>query len=84
MKAKPMLSGSQLRQYLHISTRKLKYLMDHNYIPHEDTGQATYRYRVRWEDAVAFKQRMDTDCPPSRIDGQKETRYNGKEGRQRR
>ena len=23
-------------------------------------------------------------CPPSRIDGQKETRYNGKEGRQRR
>ena len=61
MKPKPMLSGSQLRQYLHISTRKLKYLMDHNYIPHEDTGQATYRYRVRWEDAVAFKQRMDTD-----------------------
>ena len=61
MKPKPMLSGSKLRQYLHISTRKLKYLMDHNYIPHEDTGQATYRYRVRWEDAVAFKQRMDTD-----------------------
>ena len=61
MKPKPMLSGSQLRQYLHISTRKLKYLMDHNYIPHEDTGQATYRYRVRREDAVAFKQRMDTD-----------------------
>ena len=24
------------------------------------------------------------NCPPSRIDGQKETRYNGKEGRQRR
>lgn len=22
---------------------------------------ATYRYRVRWEDAAAFKQRMDTD-----------------------
>lgn len=61
MEIYPMLTGSQLRQYLHISTRKLKYLMDHNYIPHEDTGQATYRYRVRWEDAVAFKQRMDTD-----------------------
>ena len=26
----------------------------------------------------------DPLCPPSRIDGQKETRYNGKEGRQRR
>ena len=27
---------------------------------------------------------MVFSCPPSRIDGQKETRYNGKEGRQRR
>ena len=61
MERKPMLSGSQLRQYLHISTRKLKYLMDHNYIPHEDTGQATYRYRVRWEDAVEFKRRMEEE-----------------------
>ena len=56
-----MLTGSQLRQYLHISTRKLKYLMDHDYIPHEDTGQATYRYRVRWEDAVEFKRRMEEE-----------------------
>ena len=61
MKIYPMLTGSQLRQYLHISTRKLKYLMDHNYIPHEDTGQATYRYRVRWEDAVEFKRRMEEE-----------------------
>ena len=61
MEIYPMLTGSQLRQYLHISTRKLKYLMDHDYIPHEDTGHATYRYRVRWEDAVEFKRRMDTD-----------------------
>ena len=59
MEIYPMLTGSQLRQYLHISTRKLKYLMDHNYIPHEDTGQATYRYRVRWKDAVEFKRRME-------------------------
>lgn len=61
MKIYPMLTGSQLRQYLHISTRKLKYLMDHDYIPHEDTGQATYRYRVRWEDAVEFKRRMEEE-----------------------
>ena len=27
---------------------------------------------------------QSAQCPPSRIDGQKETRYNGKEGRQRR
>ena len=61
MEIYPMLTGSQLRQYLHISTRKLKYLMDHDYIPHEATGQATYRYRVRWEDAVEFKRRMEEE-----------------------
>ena len=58
---KEYLSGSELRQYLHISTRKMKYLMDHDYIPHEDTGQATHKYRVRREDAIAFKQRMETE-----------------------
>ena len=31
-----------------------------------------------------IRQLRDLVCPPSRIDGQKETRYNGKEGRQRR
>ena len=46
---KEYLSGSELRQYLHISTRKMKYLMDNDYIPHEDTGQATHKYRVRRE-----------------------------------
>ncbi|MDO5412901.1 MAG: hypothetical protein Q4G31_05430, partial [bacterium] len=58
---KEYLSGSELRQYLHISTRKMKYLMDHDYIPHEDTGQATRKYRVRREDAIAFKQRVETE-----------------------
>ena len=55
------MTGSELRQYLRISTRKLKYLMDHNYIPHENTGQATYKYRVRIADARAFKKRIDTE-----------------------
>ena len=54
------MSGSELRQYLHISTRKMKYLMDNNYIPHENTGHTTHKYRVRTEDAVRFKTRMDT------------------------
>ena len=48
-------------QYLHISTRKMKYLMDNNYIPHENTGHTTHKYRVRTEDAVRFKARMDTE-----------------------
>lgn len=45
------MSGSELRQYLHISTRKMKYLMDNDYIPHENTGQATHKYRIRRADA---------------------------------
>lgn len=52
------MSGAQLRQYLHISTRKMKYLMDNDYIPHENTGQATHKYIVKTEDAKAFKRRM--------------------------
>lgn len=58
---KDYMSGSELRQYLHISTRKMKYLMDHNYIPHENTGHATHKYRVLKEDAEKFKLRMDNE-----------------------
>ena len=61
MTQKEFMSGSELRQYLHISTRKMKYLMDNNYIPHENTGHSTHKYRVRTEDAVRFKTRMDTE-----------------------
>ena len=61
MTEKNYMSGSELRQYLHISTRKMKYLMDNNYIPHENTGHSTHKYRVRTEDAVRFKARMDTE-----------------------
>lgn len=61
MTEKNYMSGCQLRQYLHISTRKMKYLMDHNYIPHENTGHATHKYRVLKEDAEKFKFRMDNE-----------------------
>lgn len=61
MTQKEFMSGSELRQYLHISTRKMKYLMDNNYIPHENTGHLTHKYRVRTEDAVRFKDCMDTE-----------------------
>ncbi len=58
---KDFMSGSELRQYLHISTRKMKYLMDHDYIPHENTGHATHKYRVSREEAEKFKYRMETE-----------------------
>lgn len=53
------MSGSELRQYLHISTREMKYLMDHNLIPHENMGNPTHRYRVKEKDAKESKWRME-------------------------
>ncbi len=58
---KDFMSGSELRQYLHISTRKMKYLMDHDYIAHENTGHATHKYRVSREEAERFKCRVETE-----------------------
>ena len=58
---KKYMSGCQLRQYLHISTRKMKYLMDNNYIPHENTGHTTHKYKVLIEDAEHFKWRMENE-----------------------
>ena len=55
------MSGCELRQYLHISTRKMKYLMDHDLIPHENTGHATHKYLVSVEDAKAFRKRLSND-----------------------
>ena len=55
------MSGAELRQFLHISTRKMKYLMDYDYIRHENTGQATHKYQVLRKDAVTFKYRMENE-----------------------
>ena len=53
------LTGCQLRQYLHISTRKLKALMENNIIPHVDTGLKTHKYLVRYEDAEYYASHRD-------------------------
>ena len=55
------MSGSELRQFLHISTRKMKFIMDNDLIPHENTGQITHKYLVKKTDAVHFKKKMDGD-----------------------
>lgn len=52
------LSGDQLYRYLHISKRKMKYLLENGYIPANIAGTKTHRYQIRLEDASAFKQRM--------------------------
>ncbi len=55
------LSGDQLYRFLHISKRKMKYLLENGYIPVIDTGKKTYRYRVKRCDAERFKERIERE-----------------------
>lgn len=55
------LSGDQLYRFLHISKRKMKFLLENGYIPVIDTGKKTYRYRVKRCDAERFKERMEKE-----------------------
>ena len=55
------LSGDQLYRFLHISKRKMKYLLENGYIPVIDTGKKTYRYRVKKCDAEKFKEKMERE-----------------------
>lgn len=55
------MSGDELREYLHISKRKLKYLLEKGYIPYTDTGRKTHKYKVAFSDAEAFKRRMEAN-----------------------
>ncbi len=58
---KDYMSGDKLYRFLHISKRKMKYLLENGYIPHQNTGHATHKYRVLVEDAEKFKFRMDNE-----------------------
>lgn len=55
------LSGDQLYRFLHISKRKMKYLLENGYIPVIDTGKKTYKYKVKRCDAERFKERMERE-----------------------
>lgn len=55
------LSADELYRYLHISKRKLKYLLENDYIPCIDTGKKTHRFLIKASDAKEFKRRMDTE-----------------------
>lgn len=58
---KDYMSGDELYRYLHISKRKMKYLLENGYIPMIDTGMKTHRYHIKYEDARAFKRRMEKE-----------------------
>ncbi len=55
------MSGDELYRFLHISKRKMKYLLENGYIPTEDTGMKTHRYKVKRSDAEAFRVRMERE-----------------------
>ncbi len=55
------LSADELYRYLHISKRKLKFLLENDYIPCIDTGKKTHRFLIKTGDAKEFKRRMDTE-----------------------
>ena len=55
------MTGEELYQYLHISKRKMKYLLENGYIPCINTGKRTHRYIVSRADARAFRKRMQND-----------------------
>ena len=54
------MSGDELYRFLHISKRKMKYLLENGYIPVVDTGKKTHRYLVRKDDAESFLAKMET------------------------
>ena len=64
MDKKEYMSGDELYRYLHISKRKMRYLLQNGYIPVIDTGKKTHRYMVKVDDAAAFRQQMEQipDC----------------------
>ena len=56
---KTYMSGEELYKFLHISKRKMRYLIVNGYIPSIDTGKKTHRFKVNREDAIRFKEEME-------------------------
>ena len=55
------MSGEELYQFLHVSKRKMKYMLENGYLPYIDTGKKTHRYIVLRTDAVIFLDRLKND-----------------------
>jgi len=48
-----VISADQLYRICHISKRKAKWLLEHGYIPCEDSGKKTRRYKIRLNDVIS-------------------------------
>jgi len=55
------ITGEKLYQYLHISKRKMKFLLDNKYVHYIDTGKKTHRYIIKIEDAEELKKLLESD-----------------------
>lgn len=51
----------QLYRICRISKRKAKWLLENGYIPYEDTGKKTHRYKIKMKDVVDFLSKRDTN-----------------------
>ena len=59
------ISMDNVRIELHMSKRRLAYLLQNGYIPCEIRNSATWRYKIRTKDVVAYiKSGISPDIPP--------------------
>ncbi len=56
---KAYLSGEELAKYLHISKKKMRYLLENRYIPAIDTGKKTHRYQIEKKHAQKLKKLLE-------------------------
>lgn len=54
-----LLSGEKLYKYLHMSKRRVKWLLENGFLPYVDTGKATHRYFIKKCDAEDFKKKLE-------------------------
>ena len=55
-----IISADQLYRICRISKRKAKWLLDGGYIPCQDSGKKTRRYKIRIDDVVAYLRTLET------------------------
>lgn len=55
-----LISADQLYRICHISNRKVKWLLDSGFIPCQDSGKKTRRYKIRIDDVVAYLRTLET------------------------
>ncbi len=56
---KEYMSSTELMRYLHMSGRKVIYLLEHDYIPYVNTGKTTHKYQILRKDAESFKLQIE-------------------------